>query len=67
MHALPRRVLDPGLALQGHDGVGEAAIFPRHDDVLHEKRQVDQEQHRRRVLKEADERDVRVDDRQPYG
>jgi len=44
--------------------VGEPAIFPRQDDMLNQQRQVDQQQHRRRVLKEADEGNVRIDDGQ---
>ena len=65
MHPIAGRVLGSRFHLVRRDGVGELAVFPRQNDVLNEQRQVDEQQQRRRVLKEADERDVGIDDGQP--
>ena len=65
MHPLAGDVPGSCLQLVGGQRIGEPAIFPRQEDVLHQERQVHQQQHRRRVLKETDERNVRIDDGQP--
>ena len=62
MHPLAQRVLGPSFHLVRSDGVGELAVFPRQNDVLNEQRQIDEQEQQRRVLKEADKRDVGIDD-----
>src|SRR5262245_39820328 len=58
-------VLFPCLVLIRSDCLRELAVFPRQNDVLNEQGQVDEQQQRRRVLKEAEGRYVYIDQGQP--